>query len=193
MTSLNINYRVRIRLGHLGADAGALALDDVTEYLRRKLLTLVVADDANLDFLFVVEEDVVVHLARDEGIGTLAHGIVQQEVAGTTADGHRLDGALQQFVTHGALDAELSLDQFDEGPCSHRLRPLPYHTATGLDAINSLPRKEPAFRQSQPPGNLPVHAVLCIIHIGMHGHDDHIVLDGLDDAALHFFTQKIQH
>ena len=72
------------------------------------------ADDTNLDALLVAEILVVVHLARDEGVGTVGNGVVEQEVACTAADGHTADRPLQQLVTHDALNAELTLHKLQE-------------------------------------------------------------------------------
>ena len=44
--------------------------DDAAEDFAGKLLTLIVADDADLNLLLMTEILVIAHFARDEGIGT---------------------------------------------------------------------------------------------------------------------------
>ena len=182
---LKIIDGVRAGVGNNSLDARALALNDVTEDFCRKLLTLVMANDANLNLLLVAEILVIVHLTRDEGVSTLAHRLRQQEVASTTTDGHLTNGTLQQFVTHGTLDVELFFDKFYKRPCVHFRGQVPYYTTACFQTVYRLLSEELTTLQSQPFGYLPVHPVQRIIHIGMHRYDDHVVLDGLDDTALH--------
>ena len=61
---LKIIDGVRAGVGNNSLDARALALNDVTEDFCRKLLTLVMANDANLNLLLVAEILVIVHLRR---------------------------------------------------------------------------------------------------------------------------------
>ena len=118
---LKISDGIRICLRYLGAYSRALLGNDVAEDLAGELLGLIVTDDAYLDALLVAEVLMVVHLARNEHVGTLLHGIVKQEVASTTAKGYLTNRALQQLVALRALHAELLFQQFDEVASSHRL------------------------------------------------------------------------
>ena len=182
---LKIIDGVRAGVGDKSLDIRALTLNDITEDFCRKLLTLVMANDANLNLLLVAEILVIVHLARDEGVSTLTHSLRQQEVASTATDGHLTNGTLQQFVTHSTLDVELAFDKFYKRPCTHFRGQVPYYTTAYFQTIYRLLGKELTALQPQPFSYLPVHPVQRIIHIGMHRYDDHVVLDGLDDAALH--------
>ena len=100
-------YGIRICLRYLGSDTRTCLMNNLLEELTGEVLTLIVADDADLDLLLVAEILVVVHFACQEGIGSQTDGFVKQEVAGTAADGHFPDRAVQQLVAHGAFGLHL--------------------------------------------------------------------------------------
>ena len=80
--------------------------DDAAEDFAGKLLTLIVADDADLNLLLMTEILVIAHFARDEGIGSCRNGIAQQERTRTAAERHLADRATQELVALHALHAE---------------------------------------------------------------------------------------
>ncbi len=73
----NIGFVFISEMQHLASRE--ILLNDAAEDFARKLLTLIVADDADLNLLLVAEILVIAHLARDEGIGTCLDGCVEQE------------------------------------------------------------------------------------------------------------------
>ena len=59
--------------------ARTLLPDNGLEYLVGELFALIMADDRYLDALFVAEVFVIMHFARDEGIGSGGNGLRKQE------------------------------------------------------------------------------------------------------------------
>ena len=176
---------VRAGLCDFRAHTRAFTPNDVAENLKSVLLTLVVTNDADLNLLFVAEILVVMHLAREKGVSTLTQGVWQQEVTSTATECHLTDGTLQQLVTHGTLHVELALHQFHKVLCSHHPWQFTNDATTRLQAVHHLLGKETAACQPQSLSHLPVDAILCIVHIGMHRDNHYVVLDGLDDTTLH--------
>jgi len=73
----------------------AFPLNDVAEYFCRELFALIVTYHADLDFLFITEILVIMHLTCDEGISTLADSLVQQEITSPAAYGYTLNRTAQ--------------------------------------------------------------------------------------------------
>ena len=92
---LEIENGVGAGLCYQGFHPWASLLDDLLEDLRRKLLALIVADDADLYLLLIAEILVIVHLARDKGVGTGPQGVVEQEVACPATDSHLTNRSAQ--------------------------------------------------------------------------------------------------
>ena len=145
-------------------------------------------DNTYLDALLVAEVLVIVHLACNEGISALMQSIIEQEVASTTTERYLLDGTTQQLVTQRTLHTELAFYHENEVIGSHGLWQFAYYTTTCLHVTYLLLCKELTFLQSQSLSNLPVNTILGIIHIGVHGDDDDVVLQRLDNATLHIVS-----
>ena len=188
MFRLDIQNRIGAGFCYLCSYIRALLVNDVAENLASKLLRLVMANDTDLDALFVAKILVVVHLARDKGVGAKTDSVRQQEVTSAATERHLLDRASQQFVAQCALHAELSFHHEDKVVSSHGLRQETNDTTASLDVTYLLLSKELALLQSQSLSNLPVDTILGIVHIGMHGDDDDVVLQGLDNATLHIVS-----
>ena len=143
----------------------------------------------------MAEEHVVVHLACDEGIGTFGDSLIQHEITSPTADGHLAYRPLLQFVTMCTSHAKALLYQRDEGPGIHRIRQFCkdegyfFSGRTAEHRVGALRRvwglRFTCWHGPQFFCDFVVHAPLGIIHIGMHGDDADVVLDGLSDGALH--------
>ena len=112
--------------------------DNLLEHLGGELFTLIVADDAYLNFLFVTEVLMIVHFTCDKGISTSFHRVVEQEITCTTTDCHPLHRALQQLITSGALHLEGFLHLNHEVIRCHRLRQSADNTTASLDTIHHL-------------------------------------------------------
>ena len=182
--------------------------DDAAEDFAGKLLTLIVADDADLNLLLMTEILVIAHLARDEGIGSRRNGITQQERTRTTAERHLADRATQELVALHALHTETIPEQQHQVIGSDTLgkmllhlirkpaslgslqdilvRDFSYYAAAAFHAIHFLlATKKLHVLQAQLLGNLEVHSACRCIHVGMHGDDGNIILDRLANGALH--------
>ena len=90
---LNVQNRIRTCLCDHGLHARALLLDYLLEYLGGVLFALIVTYHAYLYLLFVAEVLMIVHLASDKRVGLILHGLVEQEIACSTADSHTLNRA----------------------------------------------------------------------------------------------------
>ena len=55
----------------------ACLVDNLLKHLGRILLALIVTNHANLNLLLVTEIGVIVHLACDECVGLILHGLVE--------------------------------------------------------------------------------------------------------------------
>ena len=73
---LEVHYRVGASLGYEALHALALSLYNLLENLACELLALVVAYHGNLNLLFASEKLMIVHLAREESVGSRSHGFV---------------------------------------------------------------------------------------------------------------------
>ena len=168
MFRLNIHNGICICLCYLRPHTGARTQNNVTEYLRRVLLTLVVAYDTYLYLLFVAEVHMIVHLTCDKGVSPLCYSIVEQEVAGTTTDGHLTNRAHQQLVTLCTSHLKALLHQLYKRLGAHWLDKITYYAAAGLYTVDQFPGKKLHVLQPQLFGYFPVDAVAGIVHIGMH-------------------------
>lgn len=176
MLRLDIQNGIGTGFYYFCAYSRALLINNITENLAGKLLRLVVSNDTDLNALFIAKVLMIVHLTRDEGVSTKTDSVRQQKVASTTAECHLPDGALQQFVTQYAFHAELSFHHEDKVVSCHWLWQETNDTTASLDIAHLFLSKELALLQSQSLSNLPVDAILGIVHISMHGDDDDIVL-----------------
>ena len=85
--------------------------DDAAEDFAGKLLTLIVADDTDLNLLLMTEILVIAHLARNEGIGSRRNGIAQQKRTRTAAERHLADRATQELVALHAFHSKTLPEQ----------------------------------------------------------------------------------
>ena len=144
------------------------------------------ADDADLNLLFVAEILVIAHLARDEGIGTCLDGCVEQESTCSTAECHLPDRTSKQLVALHALHAKPLLEHQHQVVGCQVLSHLSDDALAAFHAVHFLlASKELHVSQSQFLGNLEVHAARSRIHVGMHRHDGNIILNRLAHGTLH--------
>ena len=188
MLRLDIQNRVGTGFCYFCAHSRALLVNDVAENLAGELLRLVMANHTDLDALFIAKVLVIMHLASNEGVSAKADSIRQQEVASATTKCHLTNGASQQFVTQCALHAKLSFHHENKVVSSHWLRQETNDTTASLHITHLFLGKELTLLESQSLSNLPVDAILGIVHISMHRDDDNIVLQGLNDATLHIVS-----
>lgn len=143
-------------------------------------------DDTDLDFLLVPEILMIVHLARNEGIGTSLDGIGQQERARTATKCHLADGAAQQFIGVSAAHAEALLHMEHKLFSGKRSGELPHNAITTRNTVHLLLlTEETQARQPQFFGHAIVDTATRAVHVGVHRGDNHIVLDGFHHRALH--------
>ncbi len=95
----------------MASDARTRFLYDGEEQFTRILFALVMADDGNLDFLFMAKILMVVHLARDERIGTCRDGITQQERTGSATERNLTDVTGKELIMLHAFHMEYVLQQ----------------------------------------------------------------------------------
>ena len=152
------------------------------------------ADDADLDFLLMAEELMIVHFARNESISTSRDGSIQQERARTTTERHLSDRPAQQLVALHAFRLEtLSEHQHQVvgsySVCMQRISLVSYlanHSFSAFHTVNLfLASEETKVAESEFLSYFEVDTTLCRIHIRMHGNDGNIVLDSLSHGALH--------
>ena len=177
--------RIRIRLRYLRPHARTSLGYDVTEHLGGVLLALVVADDTDLNLLLVAEVLMIVHLTRDEGVGSGFHGIVEQEVAGTATESHTAHRTLQQLVGHRTGNAKRRLHRLYELTCCQWRLQRSDDAAAASHVANGSRCHELHVLQPQLLGHLVVHATLGIVHVRVHRHHGDVRLDGLSHGALH--------
>ena len=130
---------------------------------------------AYLYLLLVPHVQVVAHLSGQEGIGLLRYGLVQEEVATASADGHALDGAREHLVVHQALAMEHLLHSVQEEACVHGCRQVSHHTAIA---------RGNHVDESQALGHLVVYPVLGLVQVGMGTVYGYVVLYGQAHHAL---------
>ena len=135
----------------------------------------------NLNLLFVSEELVIVHLARNESVGTRLNRPAQQERAGSAAYRHPADVAFQQLVGLHALYVEAAFQHPDKLLCRHRLLQRADYSAAAF----RLFVEESHIRKPHFLGYLEVHTTRRIVQIRVHGHYRHVVLYGLAHCPLH--------
>ena len=92
-------------------------------------------EHAYLYLTVVAEVLMVVHLTRQESIGTSPKGFFQQEVPCPAADGDALNGTGQQFVVHQALHTESLFRPLQESQRVLALRQIAYHACTGRHSV----------------------------------------------------------
>ena len=107
----------------------ALTGDDVVEYLGGELLALVVSHNADLQLLFVAEILVIVHLAREESVGTSLDGVRQHEVASSATQRHAAYLSRQQLVALYPWGVKYMAYVVDKRHGVHGLFQLSYHAA----------------------------------------------------------------
>lgn len=162
------------------------SLDNVTEDFVGELLTLVVANDSNLNLLVVAKVLVIVHLTRHKGIGTLSDGLIEQEVAGSTTERHLSYRAAQQLVGHDIFHVKRPFQHDDQVVGSNRLRQHTDNTLTTVHTIYSLLfAKETQLNKPHFLRNLVVYTASRTIHVGVHGDNANVVSDSLHHRALH--------
>ncbi len=139
-----------------------------------------------LYLLFVTEIFVVVHLSRDESIGSGPYGSRQQKRASPTAEGNFSDRTSQQLVTLHTLHTETLTQHQYEVIGGNRGSKLTHYSLTALHAAGFLFfTEETKVLQSQLLGYLVVYTALCSIQIGMHRNDGNVILNSLAYSALY--------
>ena len=137
----------------------------------------------------MAEPRVVVHLARQEGIGLGLDGIVEHEVAGPAADDDALHRAFEHLVVLQRLHAEGLLDALEESQRVLGLGQIANDGTARLDGLGSYAHG-PGMQQlhvdePQLLGNAEVDAVLGTVEVGVGRIDADVVLYGHAQASLH--------
>ena len=144
------------------------------------------SDDTNLNLLLMPEELMIVHFARNKGIGPCRNGRIKQERPCPSTESHLLYRAAKQLVALHALHVESLTKPQDPIVGSHFLGQISdksfstFHTSDLF-----LTSQEPNIPKSQFLGDFEVYTTCRSIHIGVHGDDGNIIFNGLAHSTLH--------
>ena len=162
--------------------------DDFAEDFAGELFALVVSEHGNLQFLFMSEPGVVVHLASQECVGFGLDGLGEEEVTGTTADDNRLHGAFQQLVVLQGFYSESLLDSLEECQGVLGLGQIAQDPIASLHRAGSHGHgtciQQLYVDESQLFGDAEIHPIFHAVQVGVGGIDAEVVLDGHAQAAL---------
>ena len=151
-------------------------------------------DDADLDFLLMAEELMIVHFTRNESISTSRDGSIQQKRTRPATKRHLSDRPAQQLVALHTFRLKTLPEHQHQvvgsySVCMHRISLVSYfayHTFAAFHTVNLLlASEETQVAKSEFLSYFEVDTTLRRIHIRMHGYDGNIVLDSLPHGALH--------
>jgi hypothetical protein len=91
-------------LRHKGLQRGEGLAQDRAENVRGELFALIVPEHANLYLLLMAEVEMVVHLAREEGVRLHGHSLVQEEIARTAMQTTQCPESLMPRTAEVVLD-----------------------------------------------------------------------------------------
>lgn len=141
-----------------------------------------------------IKHVVIAYFARKQHVGP-APGPAGQKTAGASTYSHTAYHTLWIIAGHAKrLRAKHFLYMFQEISTAYRLGKFSHHACTGPPhsvGQTSLNRSQNLTgHQPELPAQLIIYSPRSIIHVGMHGVDSHIMLQGCHNGPLHIVRPR---